>query len=116
MGHKDNPYAWISKADIFVLPSDYEGFPNVLLESMACGTPIITTNCPSGPGEIITDGKNGIFVPPADEKALAEAVLDLLDDEERRKRFSAATKRVFKILKLRRLLINTPNYFKKLWL
>lgn len=93
MGYRFNSYAWISKADIFVLPSDYEGLPNVLIEAMACGTPIITTNCPAGPGEIITNGKNGILVLLADDRKLADAMLDLLGDEEKRKRFSATAKK-----------------------
>jgi glycosyltransferase involved in cell wall biosynthesis len=93
VGFQSNPYAWISKANIFVLSSDHEGFPMALLEAMTCGTSVISTDCPSGPGEIITNGKNGILVPPANEGALAEAMLDLVSDEEKRKRFSEAAKK-----------------------
>ncbi len=88
VGFKSNPFAWISKADIFVLSSNYEGLPMVLLEAMACGTPVISTDCPSGPKEIITNGKNGILVPPADEEALARAMLTLLKNESLRKKLS----------------------------
>ena len=88
VGFKSNPYAWISNANIFVLSSDWEGFPNVLLEAMACGVPIISTDCPSGPNELISNGKNGILVPPSNEKALAKAMLTLLVDKELRSKLS----------------------------
>jgi len=88
VGYKSNPYAWMSKAHIFVLCSDYEGFPNVLIEAMACGVPVISTDCISGPREIITNEKDGILVPLVDEKKLAEKILDLLSDERKRRRFS----------------------------
>ena len=93
VGFKDNPYAWISKADIFVLSSDYEGLPMVLLEAMACGVPVVSTDCPSGPGEIITNGKNGILVPTANEEALADAIFNLLNDKNLQKKFSEEGKK-----------------------
>ncbi len=88
VGFKENPWAWISKADIFVLSSDYEGFPNVLLESMACKTPIVSTDCLSGPGEIITNGENGLLVPTLDEEGMVAAVNMLLNDKALRSEFS----------------------------
>jgi glycosyltransferase involved in cell wall biosynthesis len=86
-GFQSNPFTWISRSDIFVLSSDYEGFPMVLLECMACGTPIVSTDCPSGPAELITHGKSGLLVPPEDEDALVREISTLLDDHELRDEF-----------------------------
>lgn len=80
-GFKNNPYKYISKSTIFVLSSLWESFSIVLIEAMACGTPIISTRCPYGPEEIITDEINGLLVPVEDESALAEAILKLLDSK-----------------------------------
>jgi glycosyltransferase involved in cell wall biosynthesis len=107
VGFKSNPYAWIAKADIFVLSSDYEGFPMVLLEAMACGTPVISTNCPSGPDEIITNGVNGILVPLADENAMANAMVTLLRDKSLRRKFSEEGKKRAKDFDVSKIL---PKY------
>jgi glycosyltransferase involved in cell wall biosynthesis len=88
LGFQKNPFAWLSMADLFVLSSDYEGFPMVILESMTCGTPVISTDCPTGPREIITNGENGILVPIDNEKELADSILMLLKDKKLRKKFS----------------------------
>lgn len=73
-GHQDNPLPWIRAADILVLPSDYEGFGNVLVEAMACGTQVIATDCPHGPAEILKHGQYGQLVPVGDADALAQAM------------------------------------------
>jgi glycosyltransferase involved in cell wall biosynthesis len=78
-GWLTNPHAVISRAAVFVLSSRYEGFPNGVLEAMACGTPVIATDCPSGPREII-DGGVGRLVPVDDCKAMAGALVELLED------------------------------------
>lgn len=88
LGFQQNPCKFLSHSDIFVLSSLWEGFGRVLVEAMACGVPVVSTRCPSGPGEIINDRVNGLLVPPADEKALADAILNLLQDENLRKRLS----------------------------
>lgn len=78
-GFSDNPYAYMSKADVFVLSSQWEGFAIVVAEALACGQKVVATDCPSGPAEILDGGRYGRLVPVADPKRLAEAVLDVLD-------------------------------------
>lgn len=79
-GFVDNPYAWMSHADLFVLSSIREGFGNVIVEAMACGTPIVSTDCPSGPSEILEDGKWGELVPSGNSDLLAQSIIDSLDN------------------------------------
>jgi len=83
-GFKDNPYAYMSRADIFVLSSLYEGFPNVLIEAMICGCPVVSTDCRSGPIEIIKNNFNGILVPVGDLKSLENAIEDVITDNVKR--------------------------------
>jgi glycosyltransferase involved in cell wall biosynthesis len=93
LGFQENPYKYLARSSVFVLSSLYEGFPNALLEAVALGIPSAATRCPTGPEEIITDGVDGILVPPADEKALADAIKRLLLDRDLRDRLSRAGKK-----------------------
>ena len=79
-GWVDNPYSFMAKADLFVLSSSREGCPNVLLEALACGCPVVSTDCPSGPSEILEHGRWGRLVPVNDQTALAEANIATLED------------------------------------
>jgi glycosyltransferase involved in cell wall biosynthesis len=73
-GFQANPYAWMSRAGVFVLSSRWEGFGNVLVEAMACGAPVVSTACPSGPEEILDMGRWGRLTPVGDASALAHAI------------------------------------------
>jgi glycosyltransferase involved in cell wall biosynthesis len=78
-GFVQNPYAYMSRASAFVLSSRHEGLPTVLIEAMACGCPVVATDCPSGPKEILESGKYGTLVPIENPIALADAMLKTLD-------------------------------------
>jgi glycosyltransferase involved in cell wall biosynthesis len=76
-GFQPRPDAYVAGADAFVLSSDWEGFGNVLVEAMVLGVPVISTDCPYGPAEIITHGRDGLLVPCGSEEALAVAIVQV---------------------------------------
>jgi glycosyltransferase involved in cell wall biosynthesis len=80
LGYADNPFAYMARASVFVLSSLYEGLPGVLIQALACGCPVVSTDCPSGPREILDHGRFGPLVPVGDDAALARAIEDTLDD------------------------------------
>jgi len=79
-GFAENPYGFMARASVFVLASAWEGSPNALVEAMACGCPVVSTDCPSGPAEILNDARYGKLVPVGDSEALSRAISELLDD------------------------------------
>lgn len=88
LGWQDNPFMYMSRAAVFAMSSDYEGFGNVLVEAMACGCPVVSTNCSFGPSEILENGKYGILVPVENEQALAEGICQVLSDAKLRQSLS----------------------------
>jgi glycosyltransferase involved in cell wall biosynthesis len=77
-GYVANPLPYYKQADLFCLSSLYEGMPNALVEAMLCQVPVLATDCPSGPGEILAGGRYGRLVPVADSRALADAIDDAM--------------------------------------
>ena len=78
-GFVENPFAYMARATVFVLSSLYEGLPGVLIQALACGCPVVSTDCPSGPAEVLDGGRFGPLVPAADVAALARAIEHVLD-------------------------------------
>ncbi|MGI8908727.1 MAG: glycosyltransferase family 4 protein [Candidatus Sumerlaeaceae bacterium] len=90
IGRVTDPCLVLRTAEMFVLSSRYEGFPNALLEAMSCGCAVISFDCPSGPADLIRNDENGILVPPQDTIALADAMLRLMGDAAQRARLGKA--------------------------
>ncbi len=86
LGFRENPYQYMAAADVLALSSHYEGFGNVIVEAMACGTAVVAVDCPFGPREIIEEGVSGLLVPPGDEEKLARALTRVLTDDRLRLR------------------------------
>ncbi|MDH5570288.1 MAG: glycosyltransferase [Gammaproteobacteria bacterium] len=78
-GFVDNPYAYMARASVFVLSSKWEGLPNTLIEAMATGVPVVSTNCESGPYEILDGGKYGELVSKGDVDGMAKAILNIIE-------------------------------------
>ena len=106
----DVPYR-IRNAGMFVLSSNYEGMPNALMEAMALGIPCISTNCPiGGPESLILDGENGILVPPADEKAMADAMERIAEDTGFANRIGKKAAEIRERLEVRRVVGRWKDY------
>ncbi|WP_019009264.1 glycosyltransferase [Deinococcus aquatilis] len=88
-GYLPNPYPLLRAASAFALSSRWEGLGGVIVEAMACGTPVVATDCPSGPGEILEGGWSGLLVPVDDVQALAEALRQVLIQPAVRQHFAA---------------------------
>jgi glycosyltransferase involved in cell wall biosynthesis len=78
-GFCNNPYAYMSRSRVFALSSKWEGLSTVLIEALICGTQVVSTNCPSGPAEILSNGKFGRLVPVGDHASLAAAMDEAID-------------------------------------
>lgn len=93
LGFHPRPYAILRQADAFVLSSNYEGLPNVVIEAMLCGTPVISTDCPFGPAELIDKDATGYLTPMGDVSSLAGAMRRFLDDPDLKRRLGEEAER-----------------------
>lgn len=94
-GFQENPYAWMKHAALFVSSSRFEGFCRVLAEAQAVGTPVVSTDCPDGPAEVLEGGESGVLVENENHEALAAALVGLLRNPNRMQELSLrGTKRV----------------------
>jgi len=109
LGQVDNPYKYMAKSDIFVSCSESEGFPNVLVEAMICGAPVVSSDCVSGPREILGDNEYGLLFDVGDSKMMIKHIQSLLHNNDRRRAYiEKATKRAnyFSIEKYKKVLLN----------
>ncbi len=86
LGFRDNPFAYLARASALALTSRYEGFGNVIAEALACGTPVVSTDCESGPAEIVDNGKFGRLVPVGDVEAMAAGIAQTLEEQPDREK------------------------------
>lgn len=112
-GTVSNPFDWMAEADFLVMSSRYEGFPCVLGEAMACGLPIISFDCDSGPRDIIRHGVNGLLVEPNNVKALATAMAGLMANDNQRQRMAQKAPEVLERFSLATVLQRWDRLFAK---
>ncbi|MBA7571200.1 N-acetylgalactosamine-N,N'-diacetylbacillosaminyl-diphospho-undecaprenol 4-alpha-N-acetylgalactosaminyltransferase [subsurface metagenome] len=101
-------------AKFFILSSRYEGFGNVLLETLTCGTPVVATDCEAGPSEIVENGKNGLLVPVEDEEALKAAMEKLFYDRELYKRLKTNTRKSVEKFNIKNIIKEWLNLFEEI--
>lgn len=114
-GTVQDPERYYRSAEVFVLPSRFEGFPNALLEAMACGCAVIATNCLAGPAEIVRSGVDGMLVPSEDVEALAAAMERLMSDPEERRRLGRRATEVSERFHIERILRLWDGVFREVY-
>ncbi len=114
LGLKTNPHPWIKASRLFVLSSKYEGLPTVLIEALSLNKTIVSTNCPTGPQEILDNGSAGTLVPMSDEVKMAETIYEILLDPNYKEKLIEGIKRQVKkfdinntIRQIEEILLNT---------
>ncbi|RPJ07334.1 MAG: glycosyltransferase, partial [Spirochaetaceae bacterium] len=110
-GYRENPWKYIAASDVFVLSSTFEGYPNVLLEAMATGVPVVSSDCPHGPRELIINGKNGILVPVNDESSLLKAMQRIREDRSLGKKLGDSGKETARNLDLQKMVKQYESLF-----
>jgi len=111
LGFQENPFKYIAKADVFVLSSLSEGLPGAIIEAMTLGVPVISTDCPSGPREIIKNNDNGILIPVGDAHNLASACFSILNDCSLRDRLVAGGRERAEYFSIQRMNKEYNEYF-----
>ena len=103
LGKKENIHEFYNNAKIFAFSSDYEGFPNALIEAMHFGLPCVSTDCPTGPSKIIADGENGFLVPVNDQTKFQAQLQQLIQDSKLREKFSNKSIKVTEKFEVQRI-------------
>jgi GalNAc-alpha-(1->4)-GalNAc-alpha-(1->3)-diNAcBac-PP-undecaprenol alpha-1,4-N-acetyl-D-galactosaminyltransferase len=104
LGMISNPCNVLVQSEIFAFSSRYEGFPNALCEAMACGLPVVSTDCPSGPSELIRHKENGLLVPVDDIQQMADALSYLISNKKERERFGENAKSILEEYRLEKIM------------
>jgi N-acetylgalactosamine-N,N'-diacetylbacillosaminyl-diphospho-undecaprenol 4-alpha-N-acetylgalactosaminyltransferase len=112
-GKVDNPFIYMKHATFFVLSSRFEGFGNVIIEALACETPVIATNCESGPSEIIENSKNGLLVPSEDVELLKDAMERLYHDGELYMKLKSNARKSVERFDVKNIVKDWINLFEK---
>jgi glycosyltransferase involved in cell wall biosynthesis len=115
LGKVDDPFIYMKYTKFFILSSRYEGFGNVLLEALACETPVIATACETGTSEIIENGENGLLVPVKDENALKSAMEKLFDDQKLYERLKANTRKSVEKFAVENIVKEWINLFEEVY-
>ncbi|MHA1113760.1 MAG: glycosyltransferase, partial [Alphaproteobacteria bacterium] len=108
-----DPAPWLAHADLFVLASRWEGFGHVIVEAMACGAPVLATDCPYGPKDIVREGENGILVASGRAATLASAMARILHDSALRRRLAEAGRERARAFEAARIAADYADLFEK---
>ncbi|MCP5423723.1 MAG: glycosyltransferase [Gammaproteobacteria bacterium] len=114
LGFRRHIHPYLHQSSLFLHTCHFEGFGYTILEAMACGTPVIATDCPYGPREVLGDNQYGQLVPPNDPQAMADAVIRLLEDDVKRRKLSELGLVRARELSVQRMVQKYQTVFKEL--